>query len=119
MRPIVTDRDYYSRLLHGLTGIAAGEHQAALLLNEIQELRATMAREGNRSVPMSAAAYRWLHERFNHTMQRLAPLVNKIGEAPEIYCQLLEHKWLMSERAGRDVGLDLAIEDYLKLYPSD
>ncbi len=26
---------------------------------------------------------------------------------------MLEHKWLLSERAGRDVGLDAAIESYV------
>jgi len=25
---------------------------------------------------------------------------------------VLEHKWLLSERAGRDVGLGAAIDDY-------
>src|SRR6185503_19229293 len=100
MRPVVTDRDYHRRLLLGLTGISADERQAAALLNEIQELRATMARENKHSVPMSAAAYRWLHERFHYAMQRLAPLAARIGEAPEVYCQVLEHKWLLSEKAG-------------------
>jgi len=119
MRPIVTDRDYHRRLLLGLTGISADERQASALLNEIQELRATMAREGKQSVPVSAAAYRWLHERFNYTTQRLAPLVGRIGEAPEVYCRVLEHKWLLSERAGHDVGLENAIEDFLKLSHSD
>jgi hypothetical protein len=26
---------------------------------------------------------------------------------------VLEHKWYMSERAHRDVGLEVAIQDYL------
>ena len=26
---------------------------------------------------------------------------------------MLEHKWLLSEQAGRDVGLEAAIESYL------
>jgi hypothetical protein len=28
-------------------------------------------------------------------------------------CDVLEHKWLLSETAGRDVGLDAAIDAYL------
>ena len=51
MRPVVTDRDYHRHELHNLTGIAAGDRQARLMLNEIRELRATLARELNRSVP--------------------------------------------------------------------
>jgi hypothetical protein len=119
MRPVVTDRDYHRRQLLGLTGISAADRQAAALLNEIQELRATMARESKHSVPMSAAAYRWLHERFNYAMERLSPLVGRVGHAPEVYCQVLEHKWFLSERAGHDVGLEVAIEDYLQLFDGE
>jgi hypothetical protein len=119
MRPVVTDREYHIRLLHGLTGIAAGERQAALMLNEIQEVRAMIARESGHEVAMSAAAYRWLHERFNHAIQRLAPLVGRVGAAPDVYCQLLEHKWLISEQAGRDVGLDHAIASYRRHHLGD
>ena len=31
----------------------------------------------------------------------------------ELYCQVLEHKWFLSEREKHDVGLDRAITDYL------
>ena len=28
---------------------------------------------------------------------------------------MLEHKWLLSEKAGRDVGLEKAVESYLAI----
>jgi hypothetical protein len=31
----------------------------------------------------------------------------------QTYCDVLEHKWLLSERAGRDVGLETAMAAYL------
>ena len=31
------------------------------------------------------------------------------------YCDVLEHKWLLSEQAGRDVGLEAALESYLEI----
>jgi hypothetical protein len=34
-------------------------------------------------------------------------------DAIESYCQILEHKWYLSERAGHDVGHLAAVEDYL------
>ncbi len=40
---------------------------------------------------------------------RLAP-----AEAREVWPQVLEHKWYMSERLGRDVGLRAAALDYFK-----
>lgn len=45
LRTIVTDRDYHRHLLHSLTGLSAGDRQAALMLDEIRELRATLSRE--------------------------------------------------------------------------
>jgi len=116
MRTIVTDRDYHRHLLQALTGLVAEDRQAALMVNEIQELRATLMRAENRSVPLSVAAYRWLGERYQPAARRLAPLVGRRGEPSELYCQLLEHKWYLSERARRDVGLEVALEDYLRRF---
>jgi hypothetical protein len=31
------------------------------------------------------------------------------------YCDVLEHKWLLSELAGRDVGLETALLSYLEI----
>jgi hypothetical protein len=117
MRTIVTDRDYHRNTLHALTGLVAEDRQAALLVNEIQELRATLMRGENRSVPLSVAAYRWLSERYQPATRRLAPLARKTGgDAAEVYCNVLEHKWYMSERARRDVGLERAVDDYLRRF---
>jgi hypothetical protein len=117
MRPVVTDRDYHRHELHNLTGIAAADRQAQLMLNEIRELRATMARELDRSVPMSAAALRWLETRYRPVVRRLSPLVAAGADESELYCQVLEHKWFLSEQARRDVGLEPALDDYLKRFP--
>jgi hypothetical protein len=31
------------------------------------------------------------------------------------YCDVLEHKWLLSEQAGGDIGLEAAIRSYLEI----
>jgi hypothetical protein len=36
------------------------------------------------------------------------------SEAREVWPQVLEHKWYMSERLGRDVGLRVAAVDYFE-----
>lgn len=41
--------------------------------------------------------------------ERLSP-----AEAQEVWPQVLEHKWYLSERVGRDVGLKVAALDYFK-----
>jgi hypothetical protein len=113
LRTIVTDRDYHRHLLHSLTGVVATDAQAVLLLNEIKELKATLARELNRSVALSVAGSHWLERRFRPTALRLCAARPK-SEPCELYCQLLEHKWYLSERAQRDVGLDAAVDDFLR-----
>ena len=116
VRTIVTDGDYHRHQLHSLTGVVASNRQAATMLNEIRELRATLSRELDRSASDSEAAYRWLHERFRPAVQRLASLTDRSDDLPELYCQVLEHKWFLSERAHADVGLERAIDDYLERF---
>jgi hypothetical protein len=112
MRTIVTDRDYHRHQIHSLTGIVAGDRQAALMLNEIHEMQATLGEKLGRRLPIAMAAHRWLEERYRPTVERLAAVRERIGDLPELYCQVLEHKWYLSERARQDVGLEKAIEDY-------
>jgi hypothetical protein len=119
VRTIVTDREYHRNMLHSLTGIVAGDRQAALMVNEIQELKAMLSRELNRSVPLSMASHRWLHDRYHPAVQKLAPLTRRHEDLPELYCQVLEHKWYLSEKAQRDVGLPHAIDDFVKRFQTD
>ncbi|ATB30087.1 DUF4032 domain-containing protein [Melittangium boletus] len=115
MRTIVTDREYHRHQLHNLTGVVAEERQAAMLLNEVRELKATLTRELNRSVPLSVAAFRWLDERFRPTLNRISKDLGPAADEAELYCQVLEHKWFLSERAKKDVGLEAAMKAYVKL----
>jgi hypothetical protein len=113
LRTIVTDRDYHRHQLHNLTGLSVEEHQAQQMLNEIRDMRAQLSRSRNQSVSLSAAAYDWQHQRYHPAAEKLAPLVGARGEPAELYCQLLEHKWFLSEREKGDVGFERALEDYL------
>jgi len=115
MKTIVTDRDYHRHTLHSLTGIVAEERQAGLMLNEIKALQGAMSQEMNRSVPLSLAGFKWLDERFHPTVGKLRELLGPTADVAELYCQVLEHKWFLSERAKADVGLPRAVEDYLTL----
>jgi hypothetical protein len=113
LRTLVVDRDYHRRLLHSLTGLEAGDREAKLLLNDLNELKATLTQQQNRSISLSAAAFRWQEQRFRPTLARVEAAFGEVDPA-ERYCEVLEHKWYLSERAQRDVGLDVALEDYVK-----
>ncbi len=114
VRAVVTDRTFHRELLHGLTGLAVQERQAQLMMNEIRQVRAWLSQQRGRSVSLSGAAYHWLEETFRPIVRRLeAARANDDLDAAELYCQLLEHKWYLSEAARRDVGYERALDDYL------
>jgi hypothetical protein len=115
LRTFVADRSFHRDLLQGLTGIEAEELQARQMVNEIREVQATLAQQENRSFALSAAAYRWLTEIYQPATSRLQPLADRSTPPAELYCQLLEHKWYLSERARRDVGHQAALEDFAQL----
>ncbi len=113
-RAFVADRSFHRDLLHTLTGLEAEEAQARQMIGEIRELRATLSQKENRSMPLGAAAYRWLTELYLPAVARLQPLTDGSAQPAELYCQLLEHKWYLSERAGHDVGHQAALEDFVR-----
>jgi hypothetical protein len=114
LRTIVVDRDYHRRLLHGLTGLVAGDRQAALMINEIKELQANLSTQLNHPITLGVAAHRWLEQRYRPAIQRLRAVLGPLEDSSELYCQVLEHKWYLGERVRRDVGLGVAIDDYLE-----
>lgn len=116
LRVVVTDRNFHRDQLHGLTGLEAEEMQARQMMNEIQELKATLSQTHNRSTPLMQAAYYWLEKVYRPTIAQLRPLVDHGSDPLELYCQLLEHKWYLSESARRDVGHQAAAQDYLEKF---
>ncbi|MBN2145819.1 MAG: DUF4032 domain-containing protein [Anaerolineales bacterium] len=119
LRIFVTDRNFHRDRLLEIAGIEAEESQARQIFNEIQELKAYLSQENNRSVPLSAAAYHWLENYYQPVIARLQPLIHREATSQptrdpvELYCQVLEHKWFLSERAQHDVGHLAAVDDYL------
>jgi hypothetical protein len=118
-RIIVTDRNFHRNQLYNLTGLQAEEMQARQMMNEILELRANLSRKNNRSTPTSVAAYHWLEDYYNPTISQLTPMLHSAMDAPELYCQILEHKWFLSEQAHHDVGHQIAVSDYLRRFAED
>jgi len=115
MRVAVTTRRFHVRELERLTGIQAMEGQAMLLLNDLREYRAWVEWCETRTLTDREGAERWLRDVYEPTLARLAGAVGPERDPVQAYCDLLEHKWLLSERAGTDVGLEAAIASYVGL----
>jgi hypothetical protein len=114
LQVVVTDRSFHRDQLLGFTGIEAEEMQARQMVNEIHEYKATLSQTHNRSTPLSLAAFKWLEEIYLPTLASLDSLSDQYSDPAELYCQVLEHKWYLSERAHQDVGHQIAAEDYLR-----
>ncbi len=110
----VVEPGHHRRRLLQLTGLDVQENQARRLLNDILGYRAWLERRSGAPVPEQIGALRWMVEVFEPTLAALpAELRTKLEDA-EIFHQILEHRWFMSEEAGTDVGTEVAIADYLE-----
>ena len=62
-----------------------------------------------------SGAERWLARGPRAGLAILVPAIGPDRDPVQAYCDVLEQKWLLSEAAGRDVGLEAAIDAYLRL----
>ncbi len=110
----VAEAGHDSRQLFLRTGIDAGEHQARRLLNDIASFRAWLEQKQGRPVSEVVAANRWLEEVYDPIIAAIPEDLRGRLPPAEIFHEILEHRWYMSEAAGRDVGTTAAARDYIK-----
>jgi hypothetical protein len=115
LRVAVASRRFHARELERLTGLVALEGQARLLLNDLHEYRAWLEFYDRRPIPEREAADRWVAEVLEPSLAVLRPAIGPGRDALQAYCDVLEEKWILSEVAGKDVGLQAAIDAYLGL----
>ena len=108
VRPKVVDAGYHTRRLLRLTGLDAEENQARQLLNDLDAYRAESDLTDEQQ-----AAHRWLTEVFEPVVRAVPQGMRRKLEPQEIFTQIIQHKWLLSEKAGRDVGMAPAVQSYL------
>jgi hypothetical protein len=112
--PRVVEHGFHQQRLRSLTGLQAEENQARRLLNDISRYGAVLEQRTGKKVTQSMAAARWLDDRFEPTIAAIPhDLVDKL-EPAELYHQVLEHRWFISERAGGDVGMKETIASYVR-----
>ncbi len=113
LRTSVTTRRYHANELERRTRLRTLEGQARILLNDLAEYQAWLEFYERRAIAPEEAADRWLRTVYRPTQARIASFVGPDRDLVQTYCDVLEHKWLLSEQVGRDVGLDAAIESYV------
>jgi len=108
VRPKVVDAGHHTRRLLRLTGLDAEENQARMLLNDLDAYRAESDLTDEQQ-----AAHRWLTEVFEPVIRAVPGHLRRKLEPTELFTQVLNHRWRLSEKAGRDVGLAPAVQSFL------
>ena len=109
----VARRGFHARELRKKTGVVALENQARLLLNDLREYGAWLQWYEHRAIEHEVVAGRWRQEVYEPTLDRIRHVIGPERDIVQAYCDLLEHKWLLSERAKRDVGIADALASYI------
>ncbi|MDQ3104447.1 MAG: DUF4032 domain-containing protein [Actinomycetota bacterium] len=110
IRPCVVEAGHHTRRLHALTGIDVEEEQARRLLNDLDAFAAAAELQ---SEDPTIVGHRWLAEVYEPLRAMVpADLRDNLGTA-ELFHEMLEHRWYLSERAGREVDFFETARDYL------
>jgi hypothetical protein len=109
----VVEAGHHQRRLFELTGLRVQENQARALLADLARFKAKWESGAGIQVWDDAAARRWLDEKFYGTLALVpSDLRGKLPDA-ELFHEISEHRWLMSEAEGHDVGRAAAVNSYV------
>jgi tRNA A-37 threonylcarbamoyl transferase component Bud32 len=110
----VSESGHHRRLLYQRVGLVAEENQARRLLDDIASFRAMLERSSGRPVSNVVAANRWLEEVFQPVVDSIPPTLRDKLDPVQVFHEVLEHRWFLSEQAHRDVGTPAAVKSYIK-----
>ncbi|MFC0674095.1 DUF4032 domain-containing protein [Brachybacterium hainanense] len=110
IHPKVVDAGHHARRLMRLTGIDAGENQARRLLNDLDHYVALTEQQAEDE---EFVAHEWLQMQYEPVVRSIPRSMRQKLEAPEFFHEVLEHRWYLSEKQGRDVPLVEAAQDYV------
>ncbi|WP_230671779.1 DUF4032 domain-containing protein [Rathayibacter sp. Leaf248] len=110
IQPKVVDAGHHQRRLLRLTGLDAQENQARRLLNDLDSYTATYGKQG---LDEEMVAHEWLAQVFEPVIRSIPRDLKGRLEPAEMFHQLLEHRWFMSQQQARDVPLAEAVTAYV------
>lgn len=109
-QPKLVAAGYHQSRLRELTGLETEELQAKRLLASFDRYR---TREELPGVAIEDCAKRWILEVFNPINALVPAELRGRIEPAQFFHEVLEHRWYLSEKAGRDVGLENAANSYI------
>lgn len=108
IQPKVVELGHHRRELQALTGLYVEDAQARRMLNDIASFAAywDLGREDR-----SLVAAKWLTQTYEPVLAMI-PTDRKL-EPAEIFHEILEHRWYLSENAGHEVDFLDAARSYM------
>ncbi|MFV0533648.1 MAG: DUF4032 domain-containing protein [Cumulibacter sp.] len=120
LRPKAVEPGFHCRRLRQLTGMSVEDNQARRLLNDLE---AYTAHHDLQAETPELVAHRWLTQIYEPLVRMVPAAIRGELSDPEIFHEVLEHRWLLSERAEHEVDIfDSArayIRDHLQTEPLD
>lgn len=111
IQPKVVDAGHHQRRLLRLTGLDVEENQARRLLNDLDEFSARVSRLGSNE---EMVAHEWLTRVFEPVVLSVPWDLRAKLEPAELFHQVLEHRWYLSQTEGRSVPLAEVLSSYVE-----
>jgi hypothetical protein len=116
LQPKVVEAGHHRRELQSLTGLDVEDNQARRLLNDLASFTAhfDLGTEDR-----AVVAHRWLTEIYEPIMRMVPRELRGKLAPPEIFHEILEHRWFLSEKAGQEVDIMETTRSYIDTVLSD
>jgi hypothetical protein len=109
----VVEAGHHRRRLMELTGLDVQENQARRILNDLDTFR-SQAVMPQTQVDEDTVARHWMTDVFEPVIEAIPPELTEKLEPAEVFHEVLEHRWFLSEAAGREVSMEEAIRSYMQ-----
>ena len=109
-QPKLVAAGYHTARLRELMGLDTEELQAKRLLASFDRYR---AREEKTGASVTEMAKTWFLEVFEPTINRVPESMRGRVEHAQMFHEILENRWYLSEARGVDVGLEYATDNYV------
>ena len=110
IKPKVVDAGHHSRRLLRLTGLDVQENQARRLLNDLDAFHADPSRDDEDE---EFVAHEWRTDVFETAVRSVPRELRGKLEPAQIFHEILDHRWFLSERQQRDVPMAEATASYI------
>ncbi|HSV41551.1 MAG TPA: DUF4032 domain-containing protein [Nocardioidaceae bacterium] len=109
----VVEAGHHRRRLRELTGLDVQENQARRILNDLDGFRAQAVMPGT-DVDEATVARHWLTDVFEPVLERIPGDLSAKLEDAEVFHEVLEHRWHLTESTGDAVTLEEAADSYVE-----